>query len=415
MNPLFGPNEAMTKALETYAKTGDVRPAGRAEHGRRRHPRPVHDRSLRPVDGLGRHRHADARAPTPRTRPARRSRRAGRKSSTASTGKLVPCDATTCPNAVDGVNYAPFASFGGWSGALNAASPKANQDAAYDFLSYMSSPAISGVDVTLGKTGYNPYRTSHFSNLQPWIDAGLSRGRREELSWRHQGQPREHEHGARPPYPADQALRAGRARHGRLAVPRGRARRRRHRAGHRRWLERHHRRGRQGPAARCVHRQPWRRSASASNRISRRASTTLGALRSDGAARWLFIWPTVIVILCLSLFPLIASVALSMSRLQFSKGGGRPQVHRVRELPAAAVRPRAQPLPGRAQAAQRPRLAGRRHRRSCWSPSRGPGRSAAAGTGRSGSSCACSPASCWSASSTSWCRRCSATAAARAH
>ena len=38
----------------------------------------------------------------------------------------------------------------------------------------MSSPAISGVDVTLGKTGYNPYRTSHFSNLQPWIDAGLS-------------------------------------------------------------------------------------------------------------------------------------------------------------------------------------------------------------------------------------------------
>jgi multiple sugar transport system substrate-binding protein len=91
-----------------------------------------------------------------------------------STGKLVPCDATTCPNAIDGVNYAPFASFGGWSGAVNAASPKEQQDAVYDFLSYMSSPAISGVDVTLGKTGYNPYRTSHFENLQPWLDAGLS-------------------------------------------------------------------------------------------------------------------------------------------------------------------------------------------------------------------------------------------------
>jgi len=38
----------------------------------------------------------------------------------------------------------------------------------------MSSPAISGQDVTLGKTGYNPYRTSHFSNIQPWLDAGLS-------------------------------------------------------------------------------------------------------------------------------------------------------------------------------------------------------------------------------------------------
>ena len=40
---------------------GDVRPAGRAQHGRRRHPRPVHDRALRPVDGLGRHRDPDAR------------------------------------------------------------------------------------------------------------------------------------------------------------------------------------------------------------------------------------------------------------------------------------------------------------------------------------------------------------------
>ena len=38
----------------------------------------------------------------------------------------------------------------------------------------MSAPAQSGIDVTLGKTGYNPYRTSHFSNIQPWIDAGLS-------------------------------------------------------------------------------------------------------------------------------------------------------------------------------------------------------------------------------------------------
>ena len=90
------------------------------------------------------------------------------------TGKLVPCDATTCPNAIDGVNYAPFASFGGWSGAVNAAAPPEQQDAAYDFLSYMSSPAISGIDVTMGKTGYNPYRTSHFENIQPWIDAGLS-------------------------------------------------------------------------------------------------------------------------------------------------------------------------------------------------------------------------------------------------
>jgi len=45
----------------------------------------------------------------------------------------------------------------------------------YDFLSYMSAPAQSSIDVTLGKTGYNPYRTSHFSNLDPWLAAGLSK------------------------------------------------------------------------------------------------------------------------------------------------------------------------------------------------------------------------------------------------
>ena len=90
------------------------------------------------------------------------------------TGKLVACDATTCPNAVDGVNYAPFASFGGWSGAINAAADAKKKDAAYAFLAYMSAPAQSSEDVTLGKTGFNPYRTSHFENLEPWKAVGMS-------------------------------------------------------------------------------------------------------------------------------------------------------------------------------------------------------------------------------------------------
>ena len=124
MNPLFGPNEAMTKALETYAKTAEFGPPDELNHGRRRHPRPVHDRALRPDDGLGRHRHPDPRHLRRRTRPARRSRPAGSRSSTAPPASSSPCDATTCPNAVDGVNYAPFASFGGWSGAVNAKSPE---------------------------------------------------------------------------------------------------------------------------------------------------------------------------------------------------------------------------------------------------------------------------------------------------
>ena len=56
-------------------------------------------------------------------------------------------------------------------------------------------------------------------------------------------------------------------------------------------------------------------------RPPRRAITSLGAWRSEGAARWLFIWPTVLFILVLSLFPLVASLALSLSKLAFRQGG----------------------------------------------------------------------------------------------
>src|SRR5207247_4372307 len=57
-------------------------------------------------------------------------------------------------------------------------------------------------------------------------------------------------------------------------------------------------------------------------RAARQATGTLGAWRSDGAARWLFIWPAVLLILVLSIFPLVASVALSLSRLAFHQCGG---------------------------------------------------------------------------------------------
>jgi len=90
------------------------------------------------------------------------------------TGKLVPCDETTCPYAVDGVNYAPFASYGGWSGGINANADPLVKDATYAFFSYMCQPAQSNVDVTIGKTGYNPYRTSQFLNRQTWVEAGMS-------------------------------------------------------------------------------------------------------------------------------------------------------------------------------------------------------------------------------------------------
>lgn len=89
-------------------------------------------------------------------------------------GKLVDCDATTCPYAVNGVNHSPFAAFGGWSGAINAAADSKVKEAAYAFFSYMCQPAQSNVDVTIGKTGYNPYRISQFLNRQVWVEAGMS-------------------------------------------------------------------------------------------------------------------------------------------------------------------------------------------------------------------------------------------------
>jgi len=52
----------------------------------------------------------------------------------------------------------------------------------------------------------------------------------------------------------------------------------------------------------------------------RRAIASLGALRSDSSARWLFIWPAVLVVLFLSIFPLVVSVTLSITHLVFQKG-----------------------------------------------------------------------------------------------
>ena len=90
------------------------------------------------------------------------------------TGKLEACSADTCPYAVDGVNHAPFAAFGGWGGGINAASDPKVKDAAYAFFSFMSQPAQSNSDVTIGGTGFNPYRTSQLAYSDLWKSAGMS-------------------------------------------------------------------------------------------------------------------------------------------------------------------------------------------------------------------------------------------------
>ncbi len=90
------------------------------------------------------------------------------------TGKLEPCTADSCPYAIDGVNHAPFAAFGGWGGGINAAADPKVKDAAFAYFSYMTQPAQSNVDVTIGGTGFNPYRTSQLSYSDLWKKAGMS-------------------------------------------------------------------------------------------------------------------------------------------------------------------------------------------------------------------------------------------------
>ncbi|MEH6728494.1 MAG: extracellular solute-binding protein, partial [Hyphomicrobiales bacterium] len=90
------------------------------------------------------------------------------------TGELQQCDADLCPHATDGVNHAPYAAFGGWAGAVNAKADQKVKDASYAFLSYMNQAEQSNVDVTLGWTGYNPYRNSQLNDTSKWIEAGFS-------------------------------------------------------------------------------------------------------------------------------------------------------------------------------------------------------------------------------------------------
>ena len=107
------------------------------------------------------------------------------------TGKLVRLHARKPARTPStGINHAPFAAFGGWGGGINAAADPKVKDAAYAFFSYMEQAAQSNVDVTIGKTGFNPYRISQFEDLEQLDQGRHERGGGEELSRRHPGKPR---------------------------------------------------------------------------------------------------------------------------------------------------------------------------------------------------------------------------------
>jgi multiple sugar transport system substrate-binding protein len=90
------------------------------------------------------------------------------------TGALEPCTADNCPHAIDGVNHAPFAAFGGWGGGINAAADPRVKDAVFAYFSYITQPAQSNLDVTIGGTGFNPYRMSQLTFSELWENAGMT-------------------------------------------------------------------------------------------------------------------------------------------------------------------------------------------------------------------------------------------------
>ncbi|MFK8035332.1 MAG: ABC transporter substrate-binding protein [Hyphomicrobiales bacterium] len=97
-----------------------------------------------------------------------------RKVLNPASGELEMCTDALCPHATDGVNHAPFAAFGGWAGAINKKSDDKVKAAAYAFLSYVNQAEQSNVDVTMGWTGYNPYRNSQLNDTTKWVEAGFS-------------------------------------------------------------------------------------------------------------------------------------------------------------------------------------------------------------------------------------------------
>ena len=378
MNPLFGQNEAMTKALETYKKTADFGPPdeinldvgdtrGLFTTGRCALSMDWGDiGTLAPPgtyvqDKTGADDHARLEAgPRPGHRQARRraTRRPARTPSMAST-------TPRSPRSVAG----PARS--------TRRPPKDNKDAAYDFLVvHERTRAVErGRDARQDRLQPVP-DVALRATSSPWIDAGLSEAAAEQLPRRHQGQPREPEHGPRHADPArpseyeqdvlDTAVSQYLA--GELDAAGDRCRQIAD------GWNADHRRGGPGQAARGLHRQPWRPAidhstssprspvppGSALGRAPRAERSTRSARGVRTApARWLFIWPTVLVILVPVDLParrVAGPVALEARRSTRAASSSSSSASRTTSCCCSALE--RTPLPRRPQDA-RPRSAGR--------------------------------------------------------
>jgi multiple sugar transport system substrate-binding protein len=68
------------------------------------------------------------------------------------------------------VIHSPFMAYGGWVASVPATSQ--HQDCAWDYVAWYANPENSMKDATTGGTGINPYRISHFKNLDAWTAGG---------------------------------------------------------------------------------------------------------------------------------------------------------------------------------------------------------------------------------------------------
>lgn len=79
---------------------------------------------------------------------------------------------TSCPFAVDGVNYAPFYAGGGLTASVRKSATAIQQDMTFDFWMFVADPEVSYYDVANPDGGLDPYRNRHveLSNLSS-VDA----------------------------------------------------------------------------------------------------------------------------------------------------------------------------------------------------------------------------------------------------
>ena len=77
------------------------------------------------------------------------------------------------------IHQTPTHAYNGWSYYIT--NQTKNPDAAWAWIKFHGSPGISAVDVASPDSGYQPWRKSHSTNLEPWISAGWDEAEAKEF------------------------------------------------------------------------------------------------------------------------------------------------------------------------------------------------------------------------------------------